>query len=557
MRIEGRQVETGTRTRWARCAVATLAVVASSCQSDSRQPEAAVPPRAESQDLRVAVGEDPFLRGTPPTPDLGLRSDDLAPGIFETLTSLTPTFGLTPGLAVRWEAETPSRWRFELRQDVRFHDGSPLTAEAVVATLQAVAGGFVNSELENVARRQSRPRGLEPDSARAEGEGVVIVSLSEANLRLPEQLANPRMAVQALGTRAGDGATPATTPTGTGPFRFVSYDPGSTLRVAANDDHWSGPPDLRSITFVFGPDEDASRLLAARQVDLVGLVPPGDLAEVSGRTDRVVESRPARSIFVLMNRGGVGEWALLRDDDLRRAVTMALDPEVVAETGWPDHGEPNHTLIPPVVLDAAAERVDPPGHDLAGAQALLGDAGWIAGPDGIRVKDGHRLTLTLLIRNRDLAGEPVVEAIGDQLAQAGIALELAAPDVDDPSGSALGRVNAATFDLFLDVRPQYDANPCALCRLFSIRPGGDLTVSGVVRPGPEVDSLFDEVYVAPSLAAARRVAARLMQVVITEEVVAVPLATLTSPWLVSPRVHGFQPAPLPGAQQWAAVWLSP
>lgn len=502
------------------------------------------------------MGEDPFLRGTPPTPNLGLRSDDLAPGIFETLTSLSPGFGLAPGLAVRWEAESPTRWRFELREGVRFHDGSPLTADAVVATLQAVAGGFVNSELENVARRQSRPRGLEPDSAKAEGEGVVIVSLSEANMRLPEQLANPRMAVQALGTQAGDGSTPATTPTGTGPFRFASYDSGSTLRVTANDDHWNGPPNLSSITFVFGPGEDASRLLAARQVDAVGLISAQDLAEVSGRTDRLVESPPARSVFLLMNRGGVGEWASLRDDNLRRAVSMALDREVVAETGWPDHGEPNDTLIPPVVLDAAAERVDPPDHDLAGARALLDDAGWVPGPDGVRAKDGRSLTLTLLIPNRDLVSERVVETIGDQLAEVGIALELLGADVGDLNGSALDRVNAATFDLFLDVRSQYDANPCALCRFFSIRPGGDLTVSGVVRAGPEADSVFDEVYLAPSLAAARRLAAQLMQVVIAEEVVVLPLATLANPWLVSPRVQGFVPAPLAGAQQWAAVWLS-
>lgn len=88
----------------------------------------------------MAVDEDPFLGGTPPTPNLGLRSDDLNPGIFESLTSLTPRFGLTHGLAVRSEAETPSRWRFELREGVRFHDGTPLTAEAVVDTLRRVAG---------------------------------------------------------------------------------------------------------------------------------------------------------------------------------------------------------------------------------------------------------------------------------------------------------------------------------------------------------------------------------------------------------------------------------
>ena len=309
------------------------------------------------------------------------------------MTTLTPQLGLAPGVAVRWEAESPSRWPFELREGARFHDGTPLTAEAVVPTLQRVAGGFVNSELENVARLQSRPHGPEPDSAVTEGEGVVVVSLSEPNLRLP-QLANPRMAVQ----------------------------------------------------------------------------------------------------------------------------------------------------------------VDPPDHDLAAARALLlGDAGWIPGPDGVRVKGTRRLTVTLLICDSDLVGAPVVDTIGRRLAEAGIDLEVLDPDVADLTGSPLDRVNAATFDLLLDAHPQYDANPCASCRLSSIRPGGDLTVSGAVGGGPEVNALFDEVHVAT----ARRLAAELMQVVIAEEVVAIALATLTNPWLVSPRVQGLQPAPLAGAQQWAAVWLSP
>ena len=536
--------------------VAALALVAVSCQSNG-QPEAAPLPRAEHQHLRVAVGEDPFLRGTPSTPNLGLRTDDLDPGIFETLTTLTPQLGSAPGLALRWEAESPSRWRFELREGVRFHDGTPLTAEAVVQTLQRGAGGFVNSELENVARRQSRPRGLEPDSAVAEGEDVVVVSLSEPNLRLPEQLADPQMGVQAIGTQAGEGSSPATTPTGTGPFRFASYEPGTALRVTANEEHWNGPPELSSISFVFGADQDASVLLATRDVDLVGLIPARYLATVSGRTDRLLESSPARSTFLLLNRGGIGEWDTLQEDAVRRAVAITLDREAVAETAWPDSGEPNDTLIPPLVLDMEAEQVDPPDHDVAEANTLLDVAGWAPGSDGVRTRDGDRLSLSLLVRNRELPAEPVFEMMAEQLAEVGIALERLESDAGEDNTSPLDRVNAATFDLFLDVRSQDDANPCALCRFFSIRPGGELTVSGVVGGGDEVDALFDQAYSAPSLGAARRAAAQLMQAVIADEVVAIPLASLTNPWLVSSRVQGFQPAPVAGAQQWSSVWLSP
>lgn len=535
--------------------VVVLALASAACSSGGTASSISEPvPRADEQDLRVAVGEDPFLRGTPPTPNLGLRADALNPGIFETLTRLTPSFGLTGGLASRWEAETPTRWRFELRPDVRFHDGTPLTAEAVVDTLRKVAAGAMSSELENVARRQSLPRGLGPTSATAEGAHVVWVELGEANLRLAEQLANPSMAVVAPGTRAGDGSAPQETPTGTGPFRFDSYAPDGELRVVANDDYWNGRPELRSITFRFGPEDDASRLLANRQVDLVGLITPSLLATVSGRTERAVASSPARAAFLLLNRGGVGEWSTLQEDDLRRALALALDREAVAEAGWPDYGEANDTLIPPVVLDAATETVVPIEHDPDEARRVLDDAGWLLGPDGLRARDGQRLSLSLLARSAEVTSPATVEALRSQLAAVGVGLEL---DERQPGDSSpLQRVNAATFDLFLDVWPQDDANPCALCRFFSIRPGGQLTVSGVVGAGPEGDALFDQVHEVPSLDSARRVAAQLMSVVIAEEVVALPLATLSNPWLVSSRVQGFEPAASAGAQRWVSVFLS-
>lgn len=508
--------------------------------------------RAEVQDLRVAVGLDPFLQGEPAIPNLGMLVEEVNPGIFETLIRRTPGFGIAPGLALRWEAETPTRWRFELRPGVSFHDGTPFNADAVVRTLGQVAGGTANSETENVARRQSRPRGLEPDSASADGDLAVVVALSQPNLRLAEQLADPRTAVQAPNTVAGAGTGPQQTPTGTGPFRFASYVPAVELRVEANAEHWEGPPELSSVTFRFGPDDDASRLLAARQVDAVGLVNPAALARVSGRTDRRVVSPGARAAFLLMNRGGVEEWATLRDDTVRRALALAIDRDAVVDQGWSDAAEVSDTLIPPLVLDAAADQVESLAQDPTEAARLLDGAGWVVGPGGVRVREGRRLTLALVLRRAELAD--AAEVVRRQLGEVGVEVEVMPPD--GGGFSPLERVNAATFDLFLDMRPQDDANPCALCRFFSIRPGGVLSVAGVVGGGEVADALYDQVHQSPSIDTARRLAAELMEVVIADEVVAVPLATLPIPWLVSPRVQGFDPAGVAGFQTWDEVWLS-
>ncbi|HWB71691.1 MAG TPA: ABC transporter substrate-binding protein [Egibacteraceae bacterium] len=520
-----------------------LCAAAAGCTPAAPGPSLDEPPRAAAQDLGVAlVGQDPFLRGTPPAPNLGPLSSGPDPGIFETLVRLTPGFGIAPGLALRWEAVSPALWRFQLRDGVRFHNGAALDAAAAVAMLDAVAA------------RQTHPRGLEPGSARAASAHVVEVALSAPNLRLPEQLANPSMGIQAPGTRAGAGADPASTPTGTGPFRFGSYTPGARLVVHANPDYWGRPPALRSITFRFVVDEQqAARLLAAGEVDAVGHLSPATAAGAQGHAPgRLAASQPARTVYLLLNVGGVGRWASLQDDRLRRAVALAVDRAALTTALWPDHGEPNRTLIPPAVLGDAAGAVRPPEHDPDRAGRLLDEAGWPRGPDGVRLRDGRRLILSLLLgRPAEQAG--VAEVLARQLETVGIGVELLDPGPEP--FAAFGRVNQATFDLFVDTRAQEDANPCALCRFFSIRPGGQLTFSGAVGAGEAADELFEDAHTVASLDSAQRLAAELMQVVTADRVVAVPLATLPAVWLLSPRVQAFEPAALGGDQHWDQVWL--
>lgn len=544
---------TGPRRAWTVAAV--VVAVLGGCSGEGSSRPAAPVARAAEQHLRVAVGEDEFMRGEPPARDVGMLADGLNPGIFETLTMLTPSFGVRAGLAQRWEAHSPTEWRFELRDGVRFHDGTPLDAAAVVESLRRITGpGVGNVDADTVALRRSPPRGLEPDSASVVDDLVVGITLSEPNLRLAEQLADPSTAIQAPGTHAGDGSTSEATPTGTGPFRFSSYRPGVDLEVIADPAYRDGAPELDSITFRFGEARDASLLLATGEVDAVGYVAAELLANVSGGPERLMRSVPARSALVLLNRGGIGEWATLQEDAVREAVVLAVDRGAVAATAWPAHGEPSRSLIPEVVLGAAAEEVRPPPSDVAAAGEVLDEAGWTVGSDGIRERDGRRLVLDVTVRHPGEGLPAAAAAVADQLASVGIATTVTSPSAGGPT--PLQRVNAASFDLFVDLRPQVDADPCALCRLFSIRPGGDLTVSGVVGAGEAADTLFEQVHIAPSIDAARRGAADLVQVVVRDEMVAVPLATLSNVWLVSSRVEAFEPAAVSGAQEWRRVFLS-
>ena len=100
------------------------------------------------------------------------------------------------------------------------------------------------------------------------------------------------------------------------------------------------------------------------------------------------------------------------------------------------------------------------------------------------------------------------------------------------------------------------ANPCALCRFFSIRPGGQLAFASAAGGGAKADELYDRSYTSPSVDTARRAAADIMNVVVAERFTAVPLASVRTEWLASPRVRGFEPAALGGDQRWDTVWLT-
>ena len=520
-----------------------IALVSAGCSSggseaDDQEPAEA---RASAQDLRVAVGVDPFMAGDPPVSDIGIRTEGPNPGIFETLTRVTPTYGVEAGLAVRWESPSPDVWRFFLRRDVAFHDGTPFNAESVVAAVE----GF--------STRRIGPRGLDPGTARAVADDVVEVNLTADNTRLPEQLANPNMGIVAPGTRPGAGDSPATTPTGTGPFRFVAYAKGAELKMAANDKYWDGAPQLRSLTFRFSTERDASLLLATRQVEIAGMVPYADLASVSGRTDRNVRSRPGHAAYLLLNNGGIGQWTTMKDENVRKAVAQTIDRDEVTEAGWQGHGEDSTTLIPEIVLGSdAADRVRPLPLDRNEAKKLLDSAGYLPTVrNGMRAKDGTPLVVNLLL-SRPSDQAKAGEAIKAQLAEVGIEVQIQDPGPDTP----FANVNGATFDMFLDVRPQYDANPCALCRFFTVRPGGQLSFSGSVGGGPKVDDAYDRIFVSPSIDTARRTAADIMQIVTAERFTAVSIAALRTEWLVSPRVRGFDPAALPGDQRWDGVFLT-
>ena len=258
--------------------------------------------------LRVEVEGDPWQRPG----GLARRL------VLDGLTSLSAQGAAQPALALEWKSENDyHRWQFRLRPGVHFHDGTPMSSSNVVASLEAVCGADCPWT-----------------SVRAVGSSVVFLS-EVPLLTLPDLLAADQYRIALLSPAGGAGA-----PVGTGPFQFSSAANG-VLRLAANDNCWSGRP------FLDGVELRAHRSIRDQWLDLtVGRadlvdVPAEQLRQAHDQHLNVVAS-PNVSLLALT----VSDSGVLSSPHLRAAIELAIDRGALSNVIFQKQGEITASLLP-------------------------------------------------------------------------------------------------------------------------------------------------------------------------------------------------------------------
>lgn len=498
-----------------------LCSVAASCTGQSEER-----PAAQGTSTSLAA-EQTLIVGTP-ADSFNTEGDRANLGmfpinanIFETLVRMTPDFQVEPWLAERWEYQGENTWRFHLRDDVTFHDGQPFTAEAV------------KFSFDRLARGGGARLAIGPDSTTVIDQHTVDVTTTEPNLRLVDQLVHP-----SLGPIIAPGSEVGTKPVGTGPFRFVEYAEGERLIVEGNEDYWAGQPILQEITFRFIPDGNVRWLsLTTGEVDLIYDLPRQLLPEAEGTEGiRLAVAPPGSTEVMFFNRAGSDPYTLLSDQTLRRALGHAIGRGAVVEQIWAGSAEIGDTMTPAPLLGPAASRIDAPVYDPSLARSLLKEAGWMPGPDGIRVKEGRRLALTMVNGYPPIdLRQPMPELVQAQLRDVGIEVEI----VETPElGIYTERLQNGTGDIFLERVAQNDANPSSF--------GVSFFYSEATGPyarwfsaGPVFDALLEESLSTADPIQSRASAADAMNVAIGEEAVVLPVAATNWLFAMEDDVEGF------------------
>lgn len=301
-------------------------------------------------------------------------------GLGETLARVSDEMALTPWLATKWEMVDEHTWKITLRDGVKFHTGTPMTAEAVKASL-----------LRSVATNKRGPANLSIDTMEAAGQ-VLTIRTKEPRPDLIYELCDPYCAI--VDVKAAEGAEGfRKTVAGTGPFKVKDFTENISVTVTAFDEYWGGRAKLDEAIFRYLNDPDTRMMsLQSGDIDASINIDSKNLQLFADKTKYTVSRCPSmRSTYVFFNTKN----RFLQDKNLRTALIMAADKKNYLKSVLGGVGVEGVCLYPTSLPYRSAE-LQYPAFDPAGAKKLLADNGYVdQNGDGHLEKDGETVTLTI------------------------------------------------------------------------------------------------------------------------------------------------------------------
>jgi peptide/nickel transport system substrate-binding protein len=323
-----------------------------------------------------------------------------------------------PILAESYEvSEDGLTYTFNLVQGVKFHNDADFTAADVVYTYD-----FYRDEA-NAASIVGDFLGV--GSVEAPDDFTVVVNMETVNAASLVRWVETPIVQSAYHAEVGED-TYRTAPVGTGPYKLVNWVPAEVVELEAFEDHFRGRPYIDSILQEVVPDASV-RSIALETGDSDAALWPllvedsQRLAEDPGFTVLVSSSGSIKHI-PLNN-----QLPQLSDKLVRQALLTALDRQRIIDELWNGAAAVAHTHYSPKFAfysksdDPTTKRYD---YSVEAANALLDEAGWVPGADGILEKDGQKLTFTCTTITGDTARRPIAELAQQMLGEVGVDMQL-------------------------------------------------------------------------------------------------------------------------------------
>lgn len=328
------------------------------------------------------------------------------PLIQSTLVRTTKDLGIENDLATEYSCSDDGlTWTVKIRDDVKFTDGEPLTAGDVAFTF-------------NTCRDESSVN----DFTMLKEAVAVDDTTVEFHMNEPYSIWPYTMAIVGIVPEHAYDENYGQNPIGSGRYIMKQWDKGQQVIFEANPDYYGEEPKIKKLTVLFMEEDAALAAAMAGQVDLAHTAASYSEQEIEGYKLLNVETVDNRGFNLPCAEpeekdGIIYGNSLTADVNVRRAINLAIDRDEMIENVLNGYGTKAYSVcdkMPWYNEEAVTE------YDLDAAKALMEEAGWAEGDDGIREKDGEKAELTIMFPNGDSVRQALAEDTANQLRELGI-----------------------------------------------------------------------------------------------------------------------------------------
>jgi peptide/nickel transport system substrate-binding protein len=399
----------------------------------------AVPARAAGRDMVLGLSGD--ATSLNPVLATDSMSYNVEWPLFDSLLELDATLNVRPLLAESWEVSRDGlTYTFRLKKGVKWHDGKPFTARDVAFTFYSVLDPKVTTPhrayfdaLVGFPELTAKDNPKRPEELAVRPIEVVDDHTVRFRLRYPSGsllavLVNPRAGIIPEHLLKGVDLNTAEfnrKPVGTGPFKFVEWRRGERIVMEANEQYHGGRPALNRLIFRIIPDAVVLlQELKAGGVDFIENPPLTEVARLKQTAGLKVLVADNTSYTYVGWRQDLAPFTDLR---VRRALNHAVDvPSIVREV-LQGYAAIATGQFPPSSW-AFDPSVKPYAYDPNRAKALLAEAGFKPGPDGVLVKDGKRFSFPIRHDQANQSVKDTAVIVQEYLKRVGVEVTLEAHD---------------------------------------------------------------------------------------------------------------------------------
>lgn len=330
-------------------------------------------------------------------------------GVGETLFKFNESMELEPWLAKDFEQIDEYTVKINLRDDVNFSNGKKMTGESVKACLEDL-----------IAKHDRAPKDLQIKSITADGQSITLVSENKVP-GLVNYLCDPYGAI--IDIEAGVSADKNVV--GTGPYVAKTVT-DTEINLAANMDYWGGKPHVGTVNVKSITDGDTLTMaMQSGEIDATQGLPYASLELFQNNDDYTISSTNTSRVYqACLNYNST----VIKDDAVRKAMAMSMDKDGFTSVLLQGNGTPAVGPFP-ANFTFGGDAVKDASYDIEGAKKVLEAAGWVdTDGDGIREKDGQKLSIKWLTYTSRQELPLLAESVQATYKQAGIDVQVNATD---------------------------------------------------------------------------------------------------------------------------------